>query len=390
MLRMFQTRSAEAAQKYFTQGLAREDYYLEGQEIPGRWRGRAAERLGLKGPVERNAFVALTENRHPQTGERLTLRHRENRTVAYDLNFHAPKGVSLMHALGGDERILEAFRAAVDETMREIEMDASTRVRKGGAQSDRVTGNLAWSEFIHLTARPAKKTGAPDPHLHAHCFVFNATYDETEDAWKAGQFREIKRDTPYYEAAFHARLADRLHGLGYRTERTATGWDIAGLPRPLIEKYATRTAEIEKVAAELGITDPAAKGELGARTRRAKQNDRAMRDLKTGWRERLTPEEARRIEAARPSRTLPDAGSGEADRRRAASRAVDWAIGHVFERRSSHRLRRLVAEALKAGVGETRVGEVWDEIRRRPLLERRVGRDTLVSTREVLAEAVPL
>jgi len=47
MLRIFQCRSAEAAQSYFTQGLAREDYYTEGQEIAGRWGGVGIDLLGL-------------------------------------------------------------------------------------------------------------------------------------------------------------------------------------------------------------------------------------------------------------------------------------------------------------------------------------------------------
>src|ERR1700685_3742658 len=73
----------------------------------------------------------------------------------------------------------------------------SGRVRKGGRNENRVTGNMAWGEFIHLTARPI--AGVPDPHLHAHGFVFNTTVDEQEQAWKAGQFRDLKRDAPYFE-----------------------------------------------------------------------------------------------------------------------------------------------------------------------------------------------
>ena len=63
---------------------------------------------------------------------------------------------------------------------------------------------MIWAEFVHFTARPVN--GIPDPHLHAHCYTFNTTWDEVEKKWKAGRFRDLKADAPYFEAAFHARF----------------------------------------------------------------------------------------------------------------------------------------------------------------------------------------
>ena len=62
-----------------------------------------------------------------------------------------------------------------------------TRVRTGGQDGNRVTGNMVWGEFIHTTSRPVD--GIPDPQLHAHVFVFNSTWDQEENRWKAGQIR---------------------------------------------------------------------------------------------------------------------------------------------------------------------------------------------------------
>ena len=81
-----------------------------------------------------------------------------------------PKSVSLLYAMTRDERILDAFRDSVDATMQDIEAEMATRVRKGGKNEERKTGNMVWGEFIHFTSRPVD--GVPDPHLHAHCFVF--------------------------------------------------------------------------------------------------------------------------------------------------------------------------------------------------------------------------
>src|SRR6202008_3966260 len=98
--------------------------------------------------------------------------------------------VSLLYATMKDERLLDAFRDAVHGTMEDIEREMQTRVRKDGKNEDRTTGNMVWGEFVHFTSRPVD--GVPDPHLHAHCFVFNTTWDNKETQWKAGQFRNLK------------------------------------------------------------------------------------------------------------------------------------------------------------------------------------------------------
>ena len=74
---------------------------------------------------------ALCDNQHPQTGKQLTARRQIGRTVGYDFNFHVPKSVSLLYAMTRDERLLDAFRDAVDGTMHDIEAEMATRVRKG-------------------------------------------------------------------------------------------------------------------------------------------------------------------------------------------------------------------------------------------------------------------
>ena len=214
MLRVVPHKSAAAARAYYTEGLRREDYYSEGQEVVGKWHGKAAELLGISGKVTPDEFAALVENRHPVTGQKLTPRSKTDRVVGVDFNFHAPKSLSVVHAMTGDERIVDAFRLAVAETMTEIEAGTETRVRKGNAQENRFTGNLAWAEFVHFTARPVG--GIPDPHLHVHCFAFNATFDNDEGRWKAAKFRNLKAHAPYNEAAFHARLFGKAGAAGLR------------------------------------------------------------------------------------------------------------------------------------------------------------------------------
>src|ERR1700734_3407899 len=127
MIRITQQDSAKSARSYY--GTA--DYYSEGQELVGSWGGKGASRLGLEGTVDKFSFERLCDNLDPRTGKPLTVRTRTERTVGYDFTFSVPKSVSLLYAISGDQDMLAAFRGAVDETMRDIEAEMKTRIRKG-------------------------------------------------------------------------------------------------------------------------------------------------------------------------------------------------------------------------------------------------------------------
>src|SRR5450631_3884641 len=133
MLRITQQDSANDAKRYY----ATADYYSEGQELVGAWGGKGASRLGLEGTVDKFSFERLCDNLDPRTGLPLTVRNRTERTVGYDFTFSVPKSVSLLYAMSGDQDIMDAFRGAVDETMREVEAEMKTRVRMGGQDTDR-------------------------------------------------------------------------------------------------------------------------------------------------------------------------------------------------------------------------------------------------------------
>src|SRR5215210_5694817 len=105
------------AKTYFDEHLAVGDYCTEANRVSGEWIGDGATALGLHGTVDQRAFVALCDNLHPQTGERLTLRKKttrqerthdgEERTVAnrrvfYDFTFSPPKSVSVAALVAND------------------------------------------------------------------------------------------------------------------------------------------------------------------------------------------------------------------------------------------------------------------------------------------------
>jgi conjugative relaxase-like TrwC/TraI family protein len=376
MLRITLNSNAAGAKSYYSTA----DYYTEGQELAGIWKGEGAMRLSLEGEVRKDDWDALCDNRDPNTGETLTPRQRTERRVGYDFNFHVPKSVSLVYGLTQDERILDAFRASVEATMQDIEAEMKTRVRSGGRNEDRTTGNMVWGEFVHTTARPVD--GIPDPHLHAHCFVFNTTWDHEEQRWKAGQFADLKRDAPFFEAVFHSRLARRLEELGLGVERTKKGWELSGLPASALDKYSRRTALIEKEARERGITDAEAKGELGAKTREKKQKDLTFAELQDNWKSRLDEDEWDAL------RNVRDRIGGDAlpEDDRIASDAAEKAVEHCFERSSVVPERKLIAEALKRSVGAASPESVEKLMKGRGLvIAKRDGR-TLATTKAVLDE----
>ncbi len=385
MIRMVQSTSAAHAKAYFSDALSKSDYYLDDQELNGHIQGKLAERLGLTGMATKDVFFALCENVNPVTGEHLTPRTKEERTTGYDINFHCPKSVSILHALSKDDHLLNAFQESVQETMRDIEKDSKTRVRKEGKVDDRETGELIWADFTHQTARPVEGL-APDPHLHAHCFVFNATWDEQEQQIKAGQFRDIKRDMPYYQARFHKQLSDRLIKLGYQIRQTEKSFEVEGVPKSVIELFSKRTDEIGRIAKEKGITDAKELSELGARTRAKKQKGMSMAELKAEWKRQikeLGPD--KQGEGERIVRFAPEKEKAPLS----AEKCVDYALQHDFERASVIQDRRLLATAYRHSLGNKSVSvdaitECFHQDKR--IIPVKEKTRTFCTTRQVLAE----
>ena len=268
------------------------------------------------------------------------------------------------------------------ETMEELERDAATRVRAGGRDSNRTTGNLVWAEFIHFTARP--EDGTPDPHLHGHCFVFNATFDPVEQKWKAGQFGDIIQNASYYQAAFHARMARRLRELGYPVQQAGMSYEIEGITRELIKKFSRRSERIEAEAAKRGIDSAAEKDKLAALTREKKVENLSKTELHSLWWDRLSKEEIAILEGFKPILKHPVLVKSIIPLRE--REAVAFAIEHLFERQSVVTERELLAQALEWSAGYATVQGVKAALKEFPLIRRNQDGQELITTAEVLAE----
>jgi conjugative relaxase-like TrwC/TraI family protein len=367
MLRLIQ----HSIPKWATRCYPSARYCRDGRGIVGSWGGKGACRLGLEGTVDRLSFRRLCDNRDPQTGTRITWRMRSNRTVGYNFRFSVSKSVSLLFGMTGDLAILDAFRAAVGESMREMEGEMKCRVRNSGQNFDRTTGNMVWAEFVHTTSGPVN--GLCDPQLHAAIFVFNMTWDNEQGQWKAGKFRDLKQDSPYFQAAFRVRMANKLQDLGFGIVREDDDFEVAGIPSEVLDRFSRRTTLIETLVAEQSITDPRWKREIGPRTRERKGARRGPRLGPEAWKSCLAEGE-RQVVASVYRRDTPPVRkvNGEA-------LAVDQAIEHCVARAPVVSERALLTEALKLGLGAVTVEGVAREVASRPFVRsEKAGRTLLM------------
>ena len=363
MLRVTANSSGAGAHQYFF------GYYSEYDLDVPKWHGKAAEKLGLSDQIQEQDFEKLCHNINPRNGNQLTARNAKNRIVAYDFTFSVPKSVSLVYSMTQDKDILKAFESAIEKTMVEVEAHAETRVRINGRNENRRTGNLVWGTFTHGESRPVN--GVPDPQLHKHVFIFNATYDQTEEKWKAGKFRNLKANAPYFETVFKSHFASELQNAAYQVERNERDFELKDFGRDLIEKFSNRTLQIEERAKELGITYAEDKGALGAQTRAKKTKDLDRDKLYTLWKSRLTNEE---LELVFNAKNTPPNGGGlnggkslavEKKKEMTAKEALDYSLSHNLERKSTVTEKEIFIHALKRSYGSVAPDELDRELKSR-------------------------
>lgn len=351
MITRKQYRSAQETVHYFDSSLAQSDYHSRSGQVIGTWNGKGKDRLGLSNEVSRTEFEQLINNINPATGKRLTSRTVKNRTVAEDWTMSTPKSVSIQYAITEDEDILSAVQKAVQTTMQQVEQDAQTRVRIKGRYADRRSGNIVYASFLHDDTRPVehlidgRKVFFPDPQLHVHNIIMNGTYDEQEERWKAVQFRNMVASIPYYRELFGSSLAQELQQVGYQLERTKQNFEIVGYTRATISKFSNRQRVIEEIATKKGITDPAAKAALGAKTRSGKRKGYSKEELQQF---RLAQLDETELQIIHNAKGVVDAGEKRKDDY-SAQEAVEYAIQHGLARKSVVDHNELLKHALNYG-----------------------------------------
>ncbi|HEX7857319.1 MobF family relaxase [Sphingomonas sp. NPDC019816] len=323
MLSVASVRSASGAANYF----AKDDYYTaDGSAEVSGWAGEGADALGLSGEVSRDSFEGILNGKLPDGN---LVGQVENRQSGMDLTFSMPKSASVMAYVAGDKRVLDANMAAVRATMKWVEANlAEGRKDVDGKKVPFRTGNLVYALFQHDTSR------ALDPQAHIHAVIANLTR-MPDGKWQALHNGEIWRSNSVIGSIYHAFLREGLEKLGYQIElRGKHGtFEIAGVPKAILEAFSQRREEIVAKAGALGISSPQGMREVTTRTRDPKLNVEDRDDLRAGWIDkaaRLGFDGKALLEAAvaRAQRAPP----GSALER--GYRAVSDAIGGAWEKMS--------------------------------------------------------
>jgi len=369
------------------------------------WAGRGAEALGLRGPVEPGVFKEVMEGTVPDgTGRRLGRRERDGSVThrpGRDLTFSAPKSVSIVALPGGDAAVVAAHDAAVRRTLAWLEASTiRTRVRdpESGLLVHAGGQKMVAATFRHEVSRNL------DPQLHTHAVVANMVQGGDGGTPRSGKWRTMSNETLYRRQkligmVYRSELARELGALGYGIEKThADGrFEIAGVPRGIVEAFSTRRAEIEAAMEARGLGGTASNPQLAERAAlmtRAHKREVDREALQASWREQAASlgfspdavaEAARRrsspaldaeIPKAEASRDRNVAGPGETKRGHArdaargagpAMQAVSWATEHLSEREAVFARSDLLAAALAWKPGALSVeaaGQAIDALQR--------------------------
>ncbi len=229
------------------------EYFLGLGEAPGRWYGRGLDQLDLSPGArvaERELEGMFGRALHPGSGERLGRGWRADGVTGYDLTFSAPKSVSTLWALAGDDasvaRAVRQAHAAAVRTALDY-LDGRAAFSRTGRDGHTQVGSdgFAVAVFDHRTSR------AGDPQLHTHALVLNKVRT-ADGGWRTVDGHEIyahkKSAGALYQAALRNELTRTL-GVSWTGVSKDGQAEIAGVPAELMQAWSKRSAQTLREAA---------------------------------------------------------------------------------------------------------------------------------------------
>lgn len=266
MLSISVIRSSAAAASYYE----RDDYYAaEGgdPDAQGLWYGKGAAALGLAGGVQHDQFKAVLDGTLPNGVTLGTMRDGElQHRPGWDLTFSAPKSVSILAEVGGDERLFKAHDNAVRIALDYVEGEATGYRQRGFLGfRERKGDNLVAALFQHDTSRNQ------DPQLHTHAVVANVT-QRPDGRWVSMHGDGLYTHKMAAGNVYRAALADQVLKLGYQIERVHRDgrFELTAVPENVAEAMSTRRAEIETALEKRGLEGAEASAQAAVMTRKAK------------------------------------------------------------------------------------------------------------------------
>jgi len=372
MLNISKPLSASQAQTYHAREFtaAEQNYWKQGDTIQGEWHGNLASEFGLSGAVGAEEFARLSEGQHPETGKQLVThrvvneyKNAEGKMVSpvehragWDATFSAPKSISLTALVGGDDRVREAHREAVNVALNELEK--YTQARIGGNNPTETTGKFAAAKFEHDTARPVD--GYAAPQLHTHVVVFNMT-EHDNGKMRALQPHSLFECQQFATAVYQSHLTYKLRDLGYEIEPGKSGApEIKGYTQEYLDASSPRRQQIEEALSRSGFAGPEA-AQIAAHNTRDKKVILSPDEILAAHKQ-IADEfgnQADRVVAGARERRKEQSQERPANERHQQVRgAITFARDKSFEREAVIDERAIYVDALRRGMGEMTYPEV--------------------------------
>ena len=199
-----------------------------------------------------------------------------------DLTFSLPKSWSLLALVGGDQRIIDAYREAVIETLRWAEKNAAqTRMGSQAGYGKVATDNLTIGLFQHDTNRNQ------EPNLHFHAVVANVTQG-SDGKWRALRNDKLWSFNTLLNSMTMARFRLAVEKMGYEAGPVGKhgNFEAAGIAREQVMAFSTRREEVLAAVRQLGENTPKTRDIAVLDTRKSKAPVRDWGGLLDAWRQR--------------------------------------------------------------------------------------------------------
>lgn len=381
-------KSAGAAGHYFEH----DDYYVDGLS-PSEWVGSGATALGLSGDVDRETFKSLLEGELPD-GQRVgTVRDGEwKHQPGTDVTFSAPKSVSVLAEVAGDQRLLNAHDKAVQAALRYIEQEyivTRNRNRTENTVEYEKTGSMVAATFKHTTSR------ALDPQLHTHSVIMNLT-QRADGQWRSTENKPLFIDQKHLGLVYRQYLAEEVQSLGYRLDHGKDGtWEIAALDKGVIREFSKRSEAVGDALEARGKnrnTATAAEKETATLDTRDRKVHAERGELLERWHNEIGGDRLNELKeviaqskANQP--TVEKKTEALLERVQLANEAVMWAAEHLGERDTSWSRHDLLKEASRYAGARAVLTDIQNAIdaaaREGQLIEKSVRVYDKVSKQEV-------
>ncbi|HJO93444.1 MAG TPA: MobF family relaxase [Victivallales bacterium] len=378
---------------YSDNHLVNNDYYCEKEKVQGVYTGKLSLEFNLDGKnVTSEEFNKFYNNINPNTEGKLTKAKFKSRVAGLDLTCSAPKSLSVLYRLGGDERLKSAHSKAVDKALIELEKSAYRRDRKGDnyhSEANINTGNLLITKYEHDTSRDL------DPQIHTHCFVMNFTKDNNTGEFYALQNSEIIRNIDHFGRIYQNELAIEVQKLGYEikitrdSKRNIKSFELKGVSDNLLDKFSKRAKTVKDVtkyfieengrkptADELRI--------IKTQTREQKLTETTNSEILKNQKDQLSKSEDINLKSVYEKSLVREVLCENKLDLVNEKEAIKKALNHLTERKSVITVTELEKECLKENLGRINFDKLDIAIKESKQIIK-IENDIL-TTREILSE----